>query len=273
MKQFIAWILMACLSLSAHAAPDAPFRVGVLPTLSTKLLLTNYQPLRTYLERELQRPVELFTAPDFKRFHQETLAGDFDLVVTAPHLARLAQLDAGFQPLATYLSANRAVLITPKAKPIGKIEELRGRNLAVFDPLALIILQAQEWLEDQGLVAGRDYQKTVFPSHSSVALAVQQGSNSLGVISPAGMKQLPPDTLDQIQIFKELPQTPALIWVMHSRMGKTDRVQNALLRFADSPEGAQFYGGNAYKGMRPVTAEELRSLDRSAREAKRLLQE
>jgi hypothetical protein len=56
-------------------------------------------------------------------------------------------------------------------------------------------------------------------------------------------------------------------------MGKTDRVQNALLRFADSPEGAQFYGGNAYKGMRPVTAEELRSLDRSAREAKRLLQE
>jgi phosphonate transport system substrate-binding protein len=268
-----ALVLTMWLTLSAHAATDPPFRVGVLPTLSAKVLLTNYQPLRVYLERELQRPVELFTAPDFKRFHQDALAGDFDLVVTAPHLARLAQLDGGFQPLATFLLANRAILITAKSKPINKIEELRGRNLAIFDPLALIVLQAQEWLEDQGLVGGRDYQKTVFPSHASVAFAVQQSGSPVGVISPAGLKQLPPDAAAQIQVFAELPQTPALIWVMHPRMGKTDRIQAALLRFAETPEGAQFYAGNAYKGMRPVTAEELRSLDRSAREAKRLMQE
>ncbi len=269
----LAFILMACLTLTAHAAADAALQVGVLPTLNTRQLLTNYQPLRIYLERELQRPVELFTAPDFKRFHQVTLTGDFDLVLTAPHLARLAQVDAGFQPLATYLSANRAVLITPKAKPIGKVGDLRGHNLAIFDPLALITLHAQEWLEEQGLMAGRDFQKTVFPSHVSVALAVQNGTSLLGVISPAGLKQLPPDTLEQIQVFKELPQIPALIWVMHPRMGKSDRLQGALLRFADSPEGAQFYGGNAYKGMRPVTADELRLLDRSAREVKRLMQD
>ncbi|MEW6591244.1 MAG: phosphate/phosphite/phosphonate ABC transporter substrate-binding protein [Pseudomonadota bacterium] len=272
MKRIVAFLLASCLAASAHAATPTPLRVGVLPTLSAKVLLTNYQPMRTYLERELQRPVELLTAPDFKRFHQDTLAGDFDVLVTAPHLARLAQTEAGFQPIATYLSANRAILITSRSKPVKHVNELRGSSLAIFDPLAFIVLDAQQWLEDQGLVSGRDYRSQVFPSHNSVGQSVQQGDSPLGVISPAGLRQLAPEIAAQVQTFKELPQAPALIWIAHPRAGASDRIQAALLRFADTPEGERFYAGNAYKGMRPVTPEEMRALDRSAREVKRLLQ-
>jgi len=268
---FIAWV---CLTLSAHAAAVQPLRLGILPTLSTKALLTNYQPLRVYLERELQRPVELSTSPDFKRFQQDTLAGDFDLLVTAPHLARLSQLEAGFLPVATYLSANRPILIMAKNQPVKQINELRGRTLAIFDPLALTVLQAQHWLEDQGLKAERDYRAVVFPSHTSVGYSVQKGDSLLGVTAPAGLRQLSPDTREQIQVYAELPQVPALMWLVHPRLAsQADRIKTALLRFAESPEGAQFYAGNAYKGMRPVTAEELRALDRSAREVGRLLRE
>lgn len=272
MKRIVAFLLASCLAASAHAASGTLLRVGVLPTLSPKVLLTNYQPLRLYLERELQQPVELLTAPDFRRFHQDMLAGDFDLLVTAPHLARLAQLDAGFQPIATYLSANRAVLITSQAKPVKKVEELRGKHLAIFDPLGLIVFQAKQWLEDQGLESGRDYHAQVFPSHSSVGQSVQQGDSPLGVISPAGLRQLAPEIASQVRTFKELPPSPALIWIAHPRTGNIDRYQSLLLRFADSPEGERFYAGNAYKGMRPPTSEEMRSLDRPAREVKRMLQ-
>lgn len=272
MKRIAAFLLASCLAVSAQAAPGPLLRVGVLPTLSPKVLLTNYQPLRIYLERELQQPVELLTAPDFRRFHQDTMAGDFDLLVTAPHLARLAQLEAGFQPVATYLSANRAILITSQAKPVKKVEELRGKNLAIFDPLGLIVFEAKQWLEDQGLVSGRDYHPQVFPSHSSVGQSVQQGDSPLGVVSPAGLHQLAPEIATQIRTFKELPPVPALIWIVHPRTGNVDRYQRLLLRFADSPEGERFYAGNAYKGMRPPTPEEMRLLDRPAREVGRLLQ-
>ncbi|OZA27454.1 MAG: hypothetical protein B7X93_09065 [Hydrogenophilales bacterium 17-61-9] len=257
----------------AHAEPGTPIRIGLLPTLSAKVLMTSYQPLRVYLERELQRPVEMFTSTDFKRFQHDTLAGDFDLMVTAPHLARLSQMEAGFLPVATYLAVNRAVLITANNKPIKLIDELRGRNLAIFDPLGLIVLQAQQWLEDRGLESERDYRAVVFPSHNSVGFSVQQGESLMGVTSPAGLRQLPPETREQIRVFAELPQVPGLIWIAHPRMKQAaNRIQTALLRFAETPEGAQFYAGNAYKGMRPVTPEELRSLDRSAREIKRLIQ-
>jgi len=273
MRIIAALFFLVCHVGFAFAAPDTPIRIGVLPTLSAKVLLTSYQPLRVYLERELQRPVEMVTSPDFRRFQHDTLAGDFDLLVTAPHLARLSQMEAGYLPVATYLAANRAILITAKNKPIKQLNELRGRNLAIFDPLGLIVLLSQQWLEDRGFELGRDYRTALFPSHNSVGFSVQQGESLMGVISPAGLLQLPPETREQIQIFAELPQAPALIWIVHPRLKQqADRFQAALLRFAETPEGAQFYSGNAYKGMRPVTPEELRSLDRPAREVKRLIQ-
>jgi len=273
MRSIAALIFLVFHTGLTLAAPDTAIRVGVVPTLSAKVLMTNYQPLRVYLERELQRPVEMSTSTDFKRFQHDTLAGDFDLLVTAPHLARLSQMEAGFLPVATYLAANRAILITPKNKPIKQLDELRGRNLAIFDPLGLTVLQAQQWLKDRGLESGRDYRAVIFPSHNSVGFSVQQGESLMGVIALVGLQQLPPETREQIQIFAELPQVPALIWIVHPRMKQeAARLQAALLRFAETPEGAQFYSGLAYKGMRPVTQEELRSLDRSAREVKRLIQ-
>ncbi|NDP48555.1 MAG: phosphate/phosphite/phosphonate ABC transporter substrate-binding protein [Sulfuriferula multivorans] len=273
MRSVVALFFLVCHVGFALAAPGTTIRVGVLPTLSAKVLLTNYQPLRVYLERELQRPVEMVTSTDFKRFQHDTLAGDFDLLVTAPHLARLSQMEAGFLPVATYLAANRPVLITAKNKPIKQLEELLGRNIAIFDSLGLIVVQAQQWLEDRGFEQGRDYRTMLFPSHNSVGFSVQQGESLMGIISPAGLRQLPPEILENIQVFAELPQVPALIWIVHPRLKQeADRIQAALLRFAETPEGAQFYSGNAYKGMRPVTPEELRSLDRSAREVKRLIQ-
>ena len=49
-----------CLGLAwgvAAAQALPPVQVSILPTLTAKALLTQYQPLRVYLERELQRLV------------------------------------------------------------------------------------------------------------------------------------------------------------------------------------------------------------------------
>jgi len=273
MRNLAAFVFMMSLVGSAWAASPAPLRVGLLPTLSAKGLLTNYQPLRVYLERELQRPVELITSPDFKRFQHDTQAGDFDLILTAPHLARLAEMEGTFLAIATYLSTNRPILIVAKNSSVSDVEALRGRNFAIFDALALNVLHARQWLDDRGLMAGRDYRAVLFPSHNSVGFSVQHGQSLMGVVSPAGLKQLPPETLEAIRVFAELPPIPALIWGVHPHMKReADALRAVLLRFAATPEGRQFYSGNAYKGMRPVTAEELRVLDRPALEVKRLMQ-
>lgn len=268
------WLLVALVILPAWAAASEPLRIGLLPTMSTRALITNYQPLRAYLERQLQRPVVLLTAPDFKTFHHDTVAGVYDLAVTAAHLARLAQTEHGMQPLATYRVTNRAILVTAKSRPVSSHQDLRGHNLAIFDPLALVVLQALNWLGERGLKAGRDYRVLDTPSHNSVAHSVLNGESIMGVTAPTGMRQLTPELRERLQVFAELPPISALIWIAHPRIsGQTERIKSALLRFADSPEGNLFFSATGFIGLREVNAVDLEAIDPYAKDVARLLRD
>jgi phosphonate transport system substrate-binding protein len=58
------------------------------------VIAERYEPLRAYLEARLKLPVRVESAPDFARYHARVMKGDFDLAITAAHLARLAQKEA-----------------------------------------------------------------------------------------------------------------------------------------------------------------------------------
>lgn len=106
----VGWLGLSAMSQVVRAQPTGalrPLQLGLLPIISTRMLLRNYLPVQAYLERELRKSVELLTASDFRSFHANTQQGQYDLVVTASHLGRLAQLDAGWLPLVRYQAMHR----------------------------------------------------------------------------------------------------------------------------------------------------------------------
>lgn len=273
--RFLSFALCLTYSASGLAAAPAPLKVGLLPTLSPRVLLANYQPVRAHLERELKRPVEMSTAVDFRAFHQATMAGDYDLILTASHLARLAQIEGGFRPLPTYASTNRAVLIMAKDRPVRSISEVRGKSVAVFDRHALVVLQGLRWLAERGLKANLDYRVLETPSHNSVAHAVLSGESVLGITAPAGIKQWTDEFREKLEAYAELPEQLALTWIAHPRVAaqSVEQIRAALLRLADSSEGKEFFEKTGYKGMRAITDKEMRTLDGYAKEVSVLLRE
>ncbi|MHB1174709.1 MAG: phosphate/phosphite/phosphonate ABC transporter substrate-binding protein [Sulfuriferula sp.] len=245
------------------AAQGNTLIVGVLPTLSPRVLLNNYQPFRVYLEHALNRPVEMVTATDFAAFHKSTLAGDYDIVVTAAHLGRLAETERGYIPLATYKSTNRAMLMTSRVAPLESIRDLRGHAVATLDRYALITAQALAWLEERGLREGADFRLLETPSHNSSAYSVLSGESTLAIIAPAGWRQMPENIREGLQIYANLPPIPGLMWLANPRLAReAPRLKSILLAFSpDSPEGSQFFQVTGYQGMREITPEEMKSLD------------
>ena len=245
------------------AAQEAPVVVGILPTLSPRVLIGNYQPFRLYLERTLKRPVELVTATNFTAFHQSTMAGKYDLVVTAAHLARLAQIEGRYSPLATYQSVNRAVLLTSLSAPLKSVKDLKGARVATLDRFALIVSQTSIWLQEQDLQWGKDYQLLETSSHNSAAYSVLSGESMLAIVSPAGLKQMPADIQDKLQVFATLPPLPSLMWLAHPRMtSEVPRLKSVLLAFSPTlSEGKAFFDKTGYLNMREITPEEMKSLD------------
>ena len=265
MRLLIACLLCALLSLAAQAraSASASFTVGVLPIHSPRVLVTRYEPLRAYLQARLGQPVRVETAADFARFHERTLRGDFDLTITPAHFARLAQQEAGFQPLTHFTPDHDALLILDAGRPLRHMRELRGKDLAVVDRLAITVMAAISYLEELGLEAGRDYRVVEHRTHASVAQAMANGLASAGVTTTQGLLQMSPELRDRIGVHKHIADIPAFVMLARPGIERTrvERLRELLLAFPGDASGRVFLAHIGYGEIRPTSETYMKRSD------------
>lgn len=263
---------LALISTPVRAAPPS-LEIGVFPYLSTRTVLTIHQPLRQYLEKASGRAAQLFTAPDFKTFIERTQHGDYDIVVTAPHFARLAQTEAGFVPLAMYTRELRGLVVVAKQSPYKDIGELRGQTIAIPNRLAIVSSMSLQLLRDRGLQPGSDFKLLAAASHNSGVLSVQRGEAQAAIVSVTALQQMPDELKDSVRVLATTDQVPHVMYLAHSRLGaaETERIRAALLHFAESPEGRAFLQANGFEGIRPVNEADLKRMDPYVTELKSML--
>ncbi len=253
-------------AVPARAAAQAlpPLEVGVLPNISARVLLLQYQPLREFLSRELQRPVQVSTAPSWTLFHGRTLALEYDLVVTAANLARLAQLDRGFLPLLAFAPAIKGLLVCATARPIQSASELRGRTLALSNPQSLVSLRGLQWLADQGLQRERDYKTIKTPTDDSVGSVVVRGDAAAAMCSGGEFRAMPDAVKAQLQVVSTFAEVPGFVVLASPKLSPAQAraVKDQLLRFAaGSDEGKAFFASTGFSGLHAVAAGLMESLD------------
>lgn len=263
-----AWLLLGSISPGSLAqvtagASRAPLQLGVLPITSTRVLLRNYQHLQQYLERELGQPIELVTAPDFRSFQRATLEGRYDLIATASHLGRQAQLDAAYLPLARYSASHRTLLLMSREQPVRSIEELRGRSLSGPDAMTLAAMDTLAWLQERGLRTPSEFNLIETPTPPSAIQAVLNGQSLLAIGTPQGLMNTPVALREKMDIFARLPEIPSLMWLAHPRIAPLHvRIRKLLLDFTPAiDEGRAFYEATGYEGLREILPSELRLVD------------
>lgn len=243
----------------AHA--QETLRLGVLPVMSARASLEAFQPLLDYLSRVRRQRPELLTTPNFHGLYQRIREGQFDVALVPPHVARLAQADLGWQPLARCTPDHRSLLLVPEqGGPTGP-EGLRGGVIAVLDRSALVVLIALEALRQRGLQEGRDFALLETRSYESSRLAVVQGraqafvSRSQGFFNEAQR--------DRFRILLDAGSLPGYVFAASPRLSPIARYHLAqhLLSFAATPEAAPMLARLGYQSMVATTGEGLRQLD------------
>lgn len=266
-------------AFSRHAtATDAtvkPLEIGIIPNVSTHALFAAYQPLRLYLEQRLDRPVILLTAPDFKTFYERTGRGDYDLAITPPHLARLAEIESGYVPLTTYQNELDALLLVARNGSIKTVADLRGKSIGMPDLLALAPMAGRHWLEQRGLKAGTDYTLRITAPHNTAVLSVMRGDTDAAIVGSGPYQLMPAELRDGVRILANVGTVINATFMAHPRLSADERtrIKGALLAFAnESPEGKKFVRDNEFGGMKPLSSRNLKTMDRYTKEAKLLLQ-
>lgn len=274
-------ILLVCaLGLALFPRPlrgaDSPkkFVMGLHPNMSAKTVVTIYQPLQDYLEKELGRELVLSSAPDLKSYFKRLVQRDFDLAVTPPHLARVAQLNANLIPVAYFANQLSGVIIVAKTSPLQEIRQLRGLNVALAPPYSFVNIAGRKLLRDHGLQPGIDVTISEIELHDQAAVAVDRGTVHAAIIGSLAFQQLPKALNERLRIIGTTESVPSLFFLANPDLSEPDlrQLKSALLKFPASAEGRVFLKDNGFEGLLPATDAALTKLDGYAKQLSKIME-
>ena len=232
--------IAACLG-PAHAS--TPLRFGVVPYLTARRLATLYEPARAFFERDLGQPVQFSSAPDYTLHLNRLRAKEYDLVADTLPIARLAQRELGYVPLARTLVPLQPVLVTAAGHALRSVAELRGQTVAVSDRIAALTLVGLRFLRDQGLQPDKDVTIKAAGSHANAIQRVLAGEAAAAIISYTTLKQIEPALAARIRVVMDLPQALSAVVYTASPVlaAKAEGLGKRLIAFASSHSGGKAF--------------------------------
>ena len=267
----VLWTLISLVTLFppllAAAGGNDSVVLGVFPYLSANQMVEQLSPLCTRIEAALGKKVTMVSAPDFMSYVERTAKGEYDLVLTAPHMGRLAETRDGWQLVVQSGQKTATVILVRKESGIRQLEDLRGQKMAVGNWRSVTYLLAEEALAEKGVKLGRDVAVVETATFSNVVQSV-----FLGEVDAGATPTLLWDKWENVneeqhhqlrEIFRAKPATPSFL-VMAAP--KTDqetilRLRQSLLSFQDTPEGRAFFQKSQFQSFLPVDEETMQRID------------
>ncbi|MGB5920328.1 phosphate/phosphite/phosphonate ABC transporter substrate-binding protein [Arcobacter sp.] len=256
-------LLLAILIISNFCyAQENSIKIGIAPHSSTRVILQSHQDLRLFLQNYFKRPVQILTAKNFSEFTKRSNMGIYyDLILTSPNLAVLAQRLGEYTPIMTYTKGLSTILLATNK------DILESKNLPLhvigLDPVSFPTLDAQEWLDKKGFVDG-DKVKYSYTSATDSTLSILLNNNADMIILslPNYIKLMTKKIKDLVHVIYQSKPKPSRIYLAKSADGITlEEWEKALDAFSKSPEGKRHLEITKLEGFKKIQANDLDNLD------------
>jgi len=252
--------LTGALALAAGGAraADRPSKlvIGLLPTESAPTVIRLNEPLRAYLEKRLELPVELVVGANYAATSEALRFGRLDVAYLGPVTYILQSRRSKLLPFARPSHAVvgptfQAAVIVPASSPAQTLGDLRGKEIAFGDPASTSGTWVPRYqLLEAGLVAGRDYTLRVLGAHDAVALAVANGKADAGGLSlPICKRLIREGKIDgaKVRVLAESPAIPEYMFTFREGLDPAFRedVRKAFVSITD-PAVLQVFNAEAF---------------------------
>jgi phosphonate transport system substrate-binding protein len=247
---------------------DAPLSFGIFPYLSPQLLVTQFKPLANHLQQAAGRPLSIETAPNYIAFRDRTRAGDYDIIFTAPHFGRLAEMETQYQAIAVTRYRVSGVVCVGKDSSIRQLSELRGKTIAMPPRVSMVHALTLDLFRLKGLVPGRDITLREFDTNLNSMTAPLRGDSDAGVTGPLVLSTS--SQRDQLRVIAETADVPGFYILAHPRLSAAviDRLRKAAYAFGDTPAGQVYFAATGHVAWLPVDDATRLALDPYVRHAK-----
>ena len=266
MKQIQGFVGSLLLMLSTYANCDQSQQAisfGVFPYISAEKLVSFHTPLKILLSEALGQPVTLVSAPDFATFIKNTRGGEYDYILTAPHLARLAEVESDFQRVAFTLHRVQGVYLVHEDSGIERLQDLEGSTIMIAEKRSILYQMSKQQLREMGLEDGKNITIVETRTHNNAMWAPLRSETDAAVTGIRLFSRLDHENKDQLRVIDQTPSAPGLMIMAHSRQSSDEvtRVQNAVTSYADTPAGEKYFARTGSLGFGLITDAMMLGLD------------
>lgn len=222
-----AGVVLMCMMANqsyAQGRDPATLRVALLPDENAATLIQNAQPLKAYLERTLNKKIEIIVTTDYSSMIEAMRFGRIEVAYFGPFSYVLAKSRApAIEPFAVGVERGaptyNSVLIANAAGEVKALADIKGKPFAFGDqastsshlaPRAYLLKTAQ-------LDGEKDYKPVFLGTHDAVARAVQAGQVPAGALSKPildsliAKKIIDPSKIVQIGLSDPIPNYPIVM--------------------------------------------------------------
>lgn len=264
--------LLVCFLMFSYGVADS-LKIGVLPYTDALKILTIHQPMKQFLEAELQQKVEIYSASSYENFFEDTKNGHFDMIITGPHFG-LIHIQNGFIPLFRYNTELKPLFVVLKNSPYSKVKDLKNKKIAMSNYLSVSSIGGIKTLIDEGFKNNKDFKLINSNSHTSAIMSVILGDADAAITTHTPIKQLTDETIkSKIKIFESDFAMPHLFTLANPKLSK-EKIKNlkiALQKFEQSPSGKEFFQKTDYKGYIQISKKDLEAVKPVLEETKGFL--
>lgn len=246
-KLFAAFGVVAMVMFGhvVHAAdPDpATLKVALLPDENASELIKRNKPLKDYLEKTLNKKIDLVVTTDYSSMIEAMRFGRLDLAYFGPLSYVLAKTKSEIEPFAAMVKDGkptyRSVIIANANAGINTYKDIKGKKVAYGDRVSTSShLIPKTVLAEAGVMVDRDYEAHFVGTHDAVAMNVANGNADAGGLSEDiwgylnDRKLIDPAKVKVLGYSKEYPQFP---WTMRSNLSPElkQKIQQAFINLKD----------------------------------------
>lgn len=267
-SQLLAVFLCCAVTFGAKADSNTaaveaaqPIHLGLLPHLSSELLIKRYKPLIDYLEQYLQQPVIVSTAPDFETYIERATQGRYDLFLTAPHIAAYHERHDRHRRLARFSNELHGVILVRRDSSYGALKDLQGKKVVAPDSLAVITLLGEVTFQENGIDIDKDVNTKYTRSHNNAIRTVSEGKAEAAIVGMPVYKMVQANASLRVpmRILSKTNAIPHMMFMSPPRLSEaqTLRFRQALLSFSADGAGKAFFIGTPFGDMVEISDQDM----------------
>ena len=252
------WIgyLLFCFLLNSTASLSAETKnltVGVFPYFSAAKLFKLHTPVINRLNSTVDKSFTMVSASGFGEFIKRTKAGNYDLVITAPHMGRLAEMQSGYQRVAMTGNKSYAVFVVKNKSSYQTLSDIKGESITLPPAKAIISKMALKTMEQAGLEKN-DVKLNYTKSHNNALLSVIRDESKVAAFGYPTWKRYPAKDKKSLRVLAISEKIPGFLIMANPRLDAelVSDISESLIDFEKTDSGKAYFSLTALERFIPV---------------------